>query len=157
MFASVIGLGRSVGFVGAVCALAIGCAGEAADDAAPACDSAACSAAEASPEPASVLGTLPANPPSRSLEGMHLTGQIFSGDSALNWDVLLGASDTSSAAIARTITAGTGGSVVATDEGGFIRLTTLGAGDGVYLYAFSTGAGAVLGFSEDVVGTGAAQ
>lgn len=106
-------------------------------------------------EPATVLGTLTANPPGSSLNGLDLTGQLFVGGSVLNFAVTFGAGDTSSTAIAATFNAALGTTVHATDEGGFIRLTTVSdVGDGVFLYVFATGAGAILGFSTDVFGQG---
>lgn len=122
-------------------ALAIGCA-------------ASEPAAGAEPAPATLLGTKLASPPARVLSGSHLTGQIFVAGEALNFDVTFGAADTSAAAIARTVTAATIGSVIATDEAGHVRLTTSDAGPGVFLFVTGGDAAPVLGFSSDMTGEG---
>lgn len=131
----------------------VACSGAASDGAA---DGTAdgTAAADTAPGAASavLVGTRPANPPSAPLSGLVLEGQLFTASgAALFWSVPFGPTDTDIAHITATIESATAGSVHGSDDGvGHLRLVTAAAGNGVALYAFSSGAGSVLGFDESV-------
>lgn len=109
--------------------------------------------ATVSTTPATLLGTEALTPPSSSLTGLTL--KLFVLPGFTSYTVTFSAGATTATAVASEVQAITSAKVTASNENEFLRLTSVGEGDGNFIGVLGTGtANAILGFTASESDTG---